>query len=541
MVLAGLFLALACSASPDQASNVATTSQPPASTSVSAETAQPASPIAEPRNPAPTQEIAASSRPTSTQVTSPPPAFPGAEGFGAAATGGRGGRVLYVTTLDPDPKGEIPGSLNWALRQEGPRYILFKVSGVIHGHANIVHGDVTIAGQTSPGGITVRGIVCDGRFARNQCDNLIIRHIRSRPAFHVDGNGNALDDAIRLEGLQNFIIDHSSFAHAGDEVVQLSWAQHGTIQNSIFAETVGDNAAFGGMLLNYSAPHHPQDYLSIHHNLWFRLGGALPEISCAASGYPDETPSIIGCQAHPLRLELSNNLLWSPGINIWYNREIDGNPANGDYVLHLNWVNNYLVAPADFSFGMILHSVLQAPQNRLYFAGNRMNLYPDYADYDLAYCCNDFSQPDKNPNTDPGVATRLSERHPFPPITYRPAQDLPAYMVANVGAFPRDPMDQRFLTAVASGQTEFGIGFERPGANDAFALRFDPAAPPPAPLDTDSDGMPDDWEMRHGLDPNLPDHNGMQLSVKLTGVEGYTNLECYLNELADALVSNAAR
>ncbi len=480
-------------------------------------------------------------QPTPAPLQEPPPAFPGAEGFGATATGGRGGQVLYVTTLDPDPRGEIPGSLNWALRQAGPRYILFQVSGVIDGYANIVNGDVTIAGQTSPGGIIVRGIVCDGRYERNQCNNLIIRHIRSRPAFHVDGNGNALDDALRLDGLEQFIIDHSSFAHASDEVVQLSWARRGTIQNSIFAETVGDHASLGGMLLNYSALHHPQDYLSIHHNLWFRLGGGLPEITCEASGYPDEPADISGCQAHPLRLELSNNLLWAPGINIWYNREIGGNAANGDYILHLNWVNNYLVAPPTFSFGMILRSVLEVPQNRLYMAGNRMNLYPDYADDELAYCCNDFSQDGKHPNTDPGVAQRLSERHPFPPITYTATQDLPAYMVANVGAFPRDPMDQRFLAAVVSGQTEFGIGFEQPGANDAFALLFDPNAPPPAPLDTDGDGMPDDWEMRHGLNPNMPDHNGTELSLALTGRAGYTNLECYLNELADLLVSNAAQ
>ncbi|MEF3274815.1 MAG: hypothetical protein K6356_10560 [Chloroflexus sp.] len=111
-------------------------------------------------------------------------------------------------------------------------------------------------------------------------------------------------------------------------------------------------------------------------------------------------------------------------------------------------------------------------------------------------------------------------------------------MVANAGAFPRDPMDERILAAVANGQTAFGIGFEQPVANDAFALRFDPSAPPLPPLDSDSDGMPDDWERRHGLNPNLPDHNGFQLSVALTGMAGYTNLECYLNELADALVSN---
>src|SRR5688572_33402879 len=83
------------------------------------------------------------------------PAFPGAEGFGAVATGGRGGQVIYVTTLANDG----PGSLAEALATPGPRTILFKVSGVIHTAAEIIYSDVTIAGQTSPGGITVRGIV----------------------------------------------------------------------------------------------------------------------------------------------------------------------------------------------------------------------------------------------------------------------------------------------------------------------------------------------------------------------------------------------
>src|SRR3982751_4013962 len=93
-----------------------------------------------------------------------PPAFPGAEGFGAIATGGRGGQVIYVTSLAADPNGQTAGTLNWALRQTGARTVLFKVSGVIHAAANLVHGDATIAGQTSPGGVIVRGLICDGHY-----------------------------------------------------------------------------------------------------------------------------------------------------------------------------------------------------------------------------------------------------------------------------------------------------------------------------------------------------------------------------------------
>lgn len=465
----------------------------------------------------------------------PVAAFPGAEGFGANATGGRGGRVLYVTTLAADPNGQMPGSLNWALRQTGARYILFKVSGVIDAPANIVNGNVTIAGQTSPGGVIVRGVICDGHYEQNDCSNLIIRHIRSRPAAHIDDSTVALDDALRLDGIRHFIIDHGSFANAADEVVQISWASFGTIQNSIFAETVGDHAQYGGVLMNYSHPDFPQDNLSLHHNMWHRLDGRLPEITCEASNYPDLPGQITDCAAHPLNLELSNNLLWDPGINIWYGRDVDGDPANGPYRLNLNWVNNYAVARDDFTFGLILHDVLDVSQNALYFSGNQLNLYPNYSDYQLAYCCNDFNV--NNPNTDLGVAMRRSVRHDFPVITYTPTNQLVAYMIANVGAFPRDAQDRRFIAALTSGIIDMTPRHQA-GANDAFTLDF--ATPPPPPQDTDNDGMPDWFEIRYGLNPNAQDHNGTHLSALFTGTNGYTNLECYLNWLAEYLVTGTA-
>ncbi|MCS6886536.1 MAG: hypothetical protein RMM17_02575 [Acidobacteriota bacterium] len=463
-----------------------------------------------------------------------PPAFPGAEGFGARATGGRGGKVIYVTTLDSDPNGEIPGSLNWALRQPGAKYILFKVSGVIHAPANVVHGNVTIAGQTSPGGIIIRGLICDGHYEQNDCSNLIVRHIRSRPARHIDGNDVALDDALRLDGIRSFIIDHCSFANAIDEVAQLSWASNGTIQNSIFAETVGDHAQYGGVLMNYSHPDFPQDNLSLHHNMWHRLEGRMPEITCEASNYPDLPGQIADCASHPLKLELSNNLLWDPGINIWYGRDVDGNPDNGPYRLKMNWVNNYAVARSDFTFGLILHDVLEVKQNELYFAGNQLNLYPNYSDYQLAYCCNDFNV--NNPNTDFGVATRLSSRHNFPKITYTPTNQLIDYMITNVGAFPRDAQDRRFIDSLRSGVIDT-TARDKAVENDAFLLDFTTAPTPPQ--DTDADGMPDWFEIKYRLDPSRQDHNGSELSLLFTGIDGYTNLECYLNWLADHLVTGA--
>ena len=468
------------------------------------------------------------------QPTRAIPAFPNAEGFGAQTTGGRGGRVIAVTTLAADGA----GSLNAALAQSGKRTIVFKVSGVINATANIVHGDVTIAGQTSPGGITVRGLVADGHYERNKCDNIIVRHIRSRPATFLDGNDRVLDDALRLDGVRRFVIDHCSFANASDEAVQVSWASKGTIQNCILAETVGPHAEFGGMLLNYSHPKYPQDYLSIHHNMWHRIAGRMPEITMEASNYPDLPGSNSDGIAHPLRLELSNNLLWDPAINVWYTPLVDNNEKLGAYRLQMNWVNNYLMARPNYSMGMIAHDILAPRENSLYFAGNKMNLYPELSDAQLAYCCNDFNDEANRPNTDKGAATMRTTRHPFPAISYTPTDDLIPYMIKNVGAFPRDAMDTRYIRSLRNRVLDL-TPRDKAGARDAFRLNFDAKKPPLAPLDTDRDGMPNMWEKTNGSNPRVADNNGVSLSPRLMNIAGYTNLECYLHQRAESLVASA--
>ena len=457
-------------------------------------------------------------------------AFFGAEGFGATTSGGRGGQVMIVTTLAPDG----PGSLAEALATQGARTIVFEVSGVIHAVANMVYGDVTIAGQTSPGGITVRGLICDGHYDANDCDNLIIRHIRSRPARHIDGFYDIMDDALRLDGVENVIIDHVSLANAADEVAQISLARNVTVQNTIMGETVGDHAIYGGMLINYSHSQRPQDRLTIHHNLWYRITNRYPEISCEMTrniGEDDSVESPSFCGQQPLNIEVSNNLLWDARNAIWYgdNRVGGyGQPEAGLFLLNMNWVNNLMYTAPDFTQAMLVDEFINQPQNQLYFAGNRMNLYPDYQDLQLVYCCNDFDQ--YHPSTLIPAATMRQVRHDFPPITYTPTEQLTQYMLENVGAFPRDPMDTRYMESLRSGVIP-DVEHERAVADDALLVGFDPANPPTPPLDGDRDGMPDDWESAHGLDPNTPSHNGLDLSA-----EGYTNLEVYLNALAEQRV-----
>jgi hypothetical protein len=157
-------------------------------------------------------------------------------------------------------------------------------------------------------------------------------------------------------------------------------------------------------------------------------------------------------------------------------------------------------------------------------------------DYELIYCCNDYVEADSNdtlpygntPSTRPAEA--LDARHPFPAITYTPSAVLLDHMVANVGAFPRDPMDQRLMADPAAG-TFSSTPLDVNPAGDSDQMPF--ATPPAPPADSDGDGMPDAWESAHGLSPtNAADGASTSLSVPELGLDGYTNLEVYLEALS---------
>jgi len=447
-------------------------------------------------------------------------AFPGAEGFGAAATGGRGGKVIYVTNLEVDG----PGSLQEALNDPEPRYILFKVSGVIPTTVEVPlgHGNFTLAGQTSPGGIITRGFQSYAETSPSS-SNFIVRHLRSRlgdftlyPTPYWTG-----EDGITLGGVHNAIIDHCSFANATDEEVDISRTSSLTIQNCMLSETLGGHAYLGGMLINYSSNNNRLDSLSIHHNIWNRIGGRMPEISCETAD----------CNGRHLKIELSNNLFWDPQIELWY-EGVTGN-SNGNFYLDMNAVNNYSFARPTYGNAVFHTDLLNFSQNNLYFSGNKLNLYPQYADYELFYCCNDFYL--YNPNTDLGAANLKTSPFAYPSISYTATNNLTANLRANNGAFPRDSMDRRLFEPLFTGNIS-PVPIGDAAADDVFILD----TPAPAPLDSDEDGMPDYWELAHGLQNNVQDHNGLNLSVSITGTAGYTNLECYLNCLSDALINGSS-
>src|SRR5688500_522746 len=154
-------------------------------------------------------------------------AFPGAEGWGAVSKGGRGGRVIKVTNLNASG----PGSLAEACAAEGPRIVVFDVSGVIRGDIRITKPNITIAGQTAPGaGITVEGVSSSYNYGAH---DVIIRQLRVRRKRDMGAGGECIQLGGRgpaNTGTYNIILDHLSLSWGNDEVIDLYHAHDVTVQ-----------------------------------------------------------------------------------------------------------------------------------------------------------------------------------------------------------------------------------------------------------------------------------------------------------------------
>jgi hypothetical protein len=168
-------------------------------------------------------------------------AFPGAEGFGRFATGGRGGTVYHVTNLKDDG----PGSFRDAVSQPN-RIVVFDVGGVIRISTRIViQRNITIAGQTAPGdGITIYG---NGIALNDNSGNSIIRYIR----FRMGAGGDITKDAVGISDGQNYMFDHVSVSWGRDGTFDINGSaiDNITIQDCIIAQGVNlDNHSTGGLM-----------------------------------------------------------------------------------------------------------------------------------------------------------------------------------------------------------------------------------------------------------------------------------------------------
>ncbi|MBW7989356.1 MAG: pectate lyase [Planctomycetes bacterium] len=420
------------------------------------------------------------------------PAFPGAEGFGALSVGGRGGKVLFVTNLNDSG----PGSLRAAVESDGPRTVIFRVSGTIALKSNlsVKKPYITIAGQTAPGD----GICLKDHALSTSADHVIVRYIRCR----LGDNAKSESDALSVSSGQNIIVDHCSACWSVDETLSASSrGQLGnvTVQWCIISESLNNSShhkgahGYGSLIRGGFG-----NGYTFHHNLYAHHHARLPR----PGNYNDRSIDPEG-----FILDFRNNVIYNwGGRSAGYNA--DGtNKANS--ITKMNFVGNYYKTGANSSGSLAFSESTKTA--KAFFSDNCMNGSVPDDPWSLVTFDN-FSQA----NLD---SYKQSNPIPVPPVKTDNAITAYKRILAGCGASlpKRDPVDLRIIKSVKN-RTGKIINDE----SDVGAWPELKSAKPPK--DSDKDGMPDKWEKRYGFNSNdSSDRNNDP------DKDGYTNLEEYLN------------
>ncbi len=442
-------------------------------------------------------------------------AFPGAEGFGRNATGGRGGKVLFVTNLNDSGV----GSLRAAINTTGIRYILFKVSGTIalQSVLNINNGDVTIAGQTAPGdGITLKNYPVS-----INADNVIIRYLRFRMGDEAKQEGDALGGRFH----KNIIIDHCSMSWSTDECVSFYANENTTVQWCVVGESlrnsVHDKGAhgYGGIWGG--------KYASFHHNLVAHHDSRNPRLGEEAGKAFALTDLV----------DLRNNVVYNWGNNSCY----------GGEAMNVNIVNCYYKAgPATAKTERIVSIDKNKVEGtevyniwgKYYVSGNVLAASTRATNDNWTYgVFNQFHSSYGVVSEEDKASIRRTEPHPIGDnVTTHTA--LVAYdrVLSFAGAsLVRDAVDERIIKNVKDGDYSFeGSNGSTNGIIDTQSdvggwPELESLAPP---VDSSADGIPDNWQIEKKLDPAKHQAIGHDLST------GYDNIEVYINSLVDNITSN---
>ena len=440
-------------------------------------------------------------------------AFPGAEGFGKYATGGRGGKVIVVTNLEDE--GE--GSFRKAVEKKEPRIVVFRVSGTIHLKAPLnIRGDITIAGQTAPGdGICLADypVILKG-------DNIIVRFMRFRMGDRnqkrgmVDGNGG--DDAFGGTHRKHIIIDHCTMSWSTDEVFSVYAGDSTTLQWNLISEPLnysyhfetgdkdyerhGFGAIWGGA------------HLSAHHNLFAHCN--------------NRTPRFNGIRTTPVEfVDFRNNVIYNWGNNNTYAGE------GGDY----NIVNNYYKPGPSTHKGarnkfLNPYKTAAIPFGRFYVDGNCIEGDPGVSkDNGSGVVLHDGGPEEK-------IQALVQKPFETDPVETQSAAKAYALVLDHAGAsFRRDTLDQRIVADVRKGTgglIDVQGGYPHGTDYDATRNAWPTLATANAPEDSDLDGIPDSWEKTNGLDPfNSNDASAKNLH------RYFTNIEVYINSLVTRRVT----
>lgn len=395
------------------------------------------------------------------QANSQQLAFPGAEGFGAYATGGRGGTVVHVTNLNASG----PGSLADAVSQPN-RTVVFDVGGVIDitGQNLTIASNLTIAGQTAPGeGITIYG----GRVIMSNSSNVIIRYIRMRGSISMPEDKCTLT----MDYCDNVILDHCSISWGRWDNVHIKDANNITYQNCIISEGI-EPQRFGAITdgtRNWT----------ISHCLWTNNKSRNPKMKCYLQYY--------------------NNVVYNYGIGI-----VGGHSAADNYQDVMN--NYFITGPSSGSSNKYFDQWTET--DHLYSNGN-------YTDDNRDGKLNGRLITDYNgatPMQQPNLKCQA-------PMNLEPAEDAFYAVMEHAGASRvRDGHDLRIIEQLASLGTKGAFI-----ANEQDVGGIGTLAGADAPADSDGDGMPDEWEKANGTDPDKADTNGDADGNGYTNIEDYVN------------------
>lgn len=453
------------------------------------------------------------------------PAFPGAEGGGKFSFGGRGGKVIVVTNLNDD--GE--GSLRWACEQGGARIVVFNVAGIIRLKTPLMIRApyITIAGQTAPGD----GVCVAGESVWINTHDVIVRFMRFRRGETWVGRR---DDAIGGNPVGNIMIDHVSASWGLDENMSMYRHMYNdstgkiedkfptvniTIQNSIFGEALDTwNHAFGSTLGGENC--------AFVRNLWANNAGRNPSVGWNGV------------------FNFANNVVFN-----WVHRSIDG----GDYRAQFNIINNYFKPGPATPKSNIAHRILKPESGRsklktkvygrAYVNGNIVESYPEVTKDNWN---GGVQIEETNGVGEYKDNIKVNQPLPMPKFTIIPTEQAKTYVLANAGATlpKRDAVDTRIVKQVATGKIEFDPNVKLPETQfkhrrmpiDSYkqGIITDPIQVGGYPeykgspyKDSDNDGIPDSWELAHGLNPKDASD-----AAKITK-SGYSNIEVYLNSVVD--------
>ena len=469
------------------------------------------------------------------------PAFPGAEGHGRYTTGGRGGNVYHVTTLEDS---EAKGTLRHAVKQKGARIIVFDVAGTIYlkSDLKISNDYITIAGQTAPG----QGICIADYPVIISANDVILRYLRFRVGTESIANGGEPDGLSGMDR-KNIIVDHCSISWSVDECLSVYGSENTTVQWCIVSESLrssGHSKGVHGYGGNWGGAH-----ASYHHNLMAHHESRVPRLGPRPGTQEREY------------MDLRNNVFYN-----WA-----GNGCYGGEGMKVNIVNNYYKPGPATPNSAVRYRIakigvrttayctnsdgtpnawkpMEHVWGQFYVDGNviegNANVTADnwtkgiYEQINNKECDNTFNDQVK-------AEMKLSAPLETEFVTTHTAEQAFKQVLLYAGCSKeRDIIDERIVKETETGTATYkgsvsSDASKKPGLIDRPTDVMPAGASSPWPelsdggvtadqlKDTDGDGMPDVWETANGLNPN----DSSDGKTSTLSKEGYTNLEVYLNSL----------